>query len=254
MNCEKCGFPLEEGAPICPNCGEAQPLAEPAFPNAEDAERVTENIYLCKDGKYRWIYEMPMLKNPTILFTVWKVLALSMAIVFGFMFILAIVDSADRAAALLGTVKLLLILIGAFFVTSLIAYYIVAASFGFKYCVLFEMDEEELTHTPLPKNVKRAEALNLLTVLVGIAAGRPSVAGAGALASAKTSSTSEFARVKRIRLRPRRNTIFLDQLLNNNQVYAAAEDYDFIASFILERCPNAKKPRDRKSTDDLIPS
>ena len=254
MNCEKCGFPLEEGAPICPNCGEAQPLAEPAFPNAEDAERVTENIYLCKDGKYRWIYEMPMLKNPTILFTVWKVLGISLAIVFGFLFILALVDSVDRAAALLSTGKMLLIFIGVFFVISLIAYFIVAASFGFKYCVLFEMDEEQLTHAPLPKNVKKADALNMLTVLVGIAAGRPSVVGAGALASAKTSSTSEFERVKRVRLRPRRNTIFLDQLLNRNQVYAAAEDYEFAAGYILERCTNAKTPRAFKTHDEQITS
>ena len=33
----------------------------------------SKNIVLCPDGKYRWYYEYPMLKNPVILFTVWKV-------------------------------------------------------------------------------------------------------------------------------------------------------------------------------------
>ena len=34
------------------------------------------NIKLCPDGKYRWIYEFPMMKNPTILFTLFKVFAI----------------------------------------------------------------------------------------------------------------------------------------------------------------------------------
>ncbi len=39
------------------------------------------NVKLCPDGKYRWCYEVNMLKNPMILFTVFKVLAISFAIV-----------------------------------------------------------------------------------------------------------------------------------------------------------------------------
>ena len=45
-----------------------------------NGEKVTENVYLCPDGVYRWVYEFPMLKNPAILFTVWRVLLMSCAI------------------------------------------------------------------------------------------------------------------------------------------------------------------------------
>ena len=39
-----------------------------------NGEKVTENIRRCPDGVYRWTYEYKMLKNPTVMFTVWKVL------------------------------------------------------------------------------------------------------------------------------------------------------------------------------------
>ena len=45
-----------------------------------EGKKVSENIYLCPDGVYRWIYEFPMAKNPTILITVWKVLPFLRAI------------------------------------------------------------------------------------------------------------------------------------------------------------------------------
>mgnify|MGYP007070339844 CR=1 FL=1 len=48
-------------------------------------QKVTENIYLCTDGRYRWVYEYQMLKNPTVLITVLKVFLLSFGIVAGFM-------------------------------------------------------------------------------------------------------------------------------------------------------------------------
>ena len=36
-----------------------------------------KEVRLCSDGKYRWVYEMNMLKNPTIFFTVLKVMMIS---------------------------------------------------------------------------------------------------------------------------------------------------------------------------------
>jgi hypothetical protein len=38
-------------------------------------------VTLYPDGKYRWVYEVPMLKNPSILFDVYKVLGISFGIV-----------------------------------------------------------------------------------------------------------------------------------------------------------------------------
>ena len=46
-------------------------------PAAVSGTRVTENVYFCPDGKYRWNYEFNMLTNPAILITTLKVMALS---------------------------------------------------------------------------------------------------------------------------------------------------------------------------------
>ena len=43
-------------------------------------QRVKENIYLCQDGVYRWVYEYKLMSNPTILITIMKVLGLSVGI------------------------------------------------------------------------------------------------------------------------------------------------------------------------------
>ena len=41
-----------------------------------------ERVKLCNDGKYRWVFEVNMLKNPTILFDVYNVMFMSFIIVF----------------------------------------------------------------------------------------------------------------------------------------------------------------------------
>ena len=49
-----------------------------------------KEVRLCSDGKYRWVYEMNMLKNPTIFFTVLKVMMISLGIVWLFGLVIGI--------------------------------------------------------------------------------------------------------------------------------------------------------------------
>ena len=49
----------------------SRPKAKKTTPDYDNRVR------LCPDGKYRWIYEVPLLRNPSILFDVWKVLGIS---------------------------------------------------------------------------------------------------------------------------------------------------------------------------------
>ena len=201
-----------------------------------------EVVHLCPDGVYRWYYEMPMLKNPTILFTVWKVLGIAFCVPFLLMVLFGILDPGPYTfEAFWSTASLFLILAGVFLVISVIAYLIVAASYGWKYAVFFEMDEHEIRHIQAPKQSQRAEALGQLTALVGAAAGKPAVAGLGLTSGARNTSTSEFRNVRTVKLRRRRHTIHVNQLLNRNQVYVSDGDFDFVADYILARCTNLKK-------------
>ena len=277
MFCENCGKEIPEDSKFCPECGTAvqsepenvmqEPVPEGAVPEADSVqelavpkekkprkkketyakdgkvtgEKVTENIYLCPDGVYRWFYQLNMLKNPTILFTVWKVLGIAFGVLALFTLIMDLFQGVITSVSdILPAMKVILILVPVFLVLSIIAYLIVAWTFGWKYIVLFEMTDTYVKHIPTPKQFKKAQALNWLTVVAGALAHKPTVMGAGMLAGAKSASTSIFKDVEFIRIRRNRNTIHVDQLLDKNQVYAEDADFDFVAKFIKDRCVKAK--------------
>ena len=196
-----------------------------------------KEVRLCSDGKYRWAYEMNLLKNPTIFFTVLKVMMISVGIVWLFGLVIGLGDmSLDY---FLFWTKLTGIMIGIFFVLTIIGVLITAAILG-KYVVLFEMDENEVVHIQMPRQVKKAEVIGFITVLVGAMAKNPTTMGAGLLAASKSRSSSEFANVRRVKAYRKRNLIKVNQLFNKNQVYVANEDFDFVYNYIKSRCINAK--------------
>ena len=204
-------------------------------------EQVTENIWLCPDGVYRWTYEYEMLKNPTIMFTVWKVLGISIGVVFLFTFIVDLLDGGiESTDGLLWPVKLLLIMAGIMLVLSIISYIILAAMYGWKYQVLFEMTDEYVRHIQMPKQVKKAEAIGWLTVLVGLAAKNPTTVGVGLNAAARSTMTTELEKTAVLKFRRKRETIHVNLKLDKNQVYAKDADFDFVEKFLREHCPNAK--------------
>ena len=192
---------------------------------------MTKNIALGEDGVYRWVYEMNLYTNPTILFLTWKI--------FGFaclgLWLLIMVFTYDDDFfwdGFLQSVEFFVIFLALFAALSLVGYLVYALIVGGKYCVMFEMDENGVNHIQMPPQVKKAELIGLLTTLVGIAAGKPGVVGTGLLASARTSMYSSFPAVKSVEPFPRRNLIKVNEMLFKNQVYAVDEDFDFVLGFI----------------------
>ncbi|MCR4724602.1 MAG: hypothetical protein K5772_04090 [Clostridia bacterium] len=206
-----------------------------------EGKKVSENVYLCPDGIYRWVYEFPMVKNPTILITVWKVLLVSCAICLVLVGVPLLFT--DGPESLLGLGKgfgaALLVLLP----LSILGYLLVAAAYGGKYMVLFEMDETKVRHIQMEKQVKKAQAMGWLTAMAGLAAGSLSAAGSGLLASSKSVSTSVFADVKQVKADRAMHVIRVNQLLEHNQVYANGADFDFVLNYILDRVPEAAGSR-----------
>ena len=135
-----------------------------------EGRRVTENICLCPDGKYRWIYEMPILKNPTIFILVWKILFFIILGIFVFINILDAIEwGSDFAGRLPGNLLFFACFVAGMTVILVISMLIYAAIMGGKYVVMFEMDEKGVEHKQLPKQVKKAQAIALVTALAGIA-------------------------------------------------------------------------------------
>lgn len=129
----------------------------------------------------------------------------------------------------------------------LTGYLIAASSKGFKYCVLFEMDEQGVLHKELPKSLKKTQALSALTVIAGLAAKRPGTVGAGLLAASRSSLSSSFERVKSVKVLRFYHTIKVNETFAKNQIYAEKADFDFVLGYILEHVSDkaAKKARRR---------
>lgn len=200
----------------------------------EDKSYRGKDIQLCADGKYRWVYELNMLTNPIIFWTVLKVLGGVWLFLYVFMLIFG--DFATFWEAF----RIFAYVMAGIVALSLMGYLVVAAMYKGKYVVLFEMDEDGISHTQMPRQYKKAQVLSAFTVLAGLASVKPSTVGAGILAATKNSSTSVFENVRKVKARRRLHVIKVNQLLNKNQVYVPNEDFDFVYDFIKSRCPHAK--------------
>lgn len=264
MICPKCNFESAENVRFCPQCGaemtvspteaEVPETAETEAPAPAEkpkrkrkkpaeapveVEKISECISLYSDGKYRWKYEMSLIKNPTVFFTVWKIFffLILAAFVIGFFASLGTRDFFwSGFLSLLGGIG---IAIGVMTVITALACLLYTAMMG-KYSVEFEMDENGVLHTQNPAQHKKAKKLSTATMIAGALSRRPGVMMAGRMSSAKTSSYSDFQRVKKVRASKAFSTIKVNETLEHNQVYTSKEDFEFVKNFIIDHCPNLK--------------
>ncbi len=246
MFCSNCGTQLDDTARFCPECGEkthgGAPM--PAFPDAPqpapagvaiEGRRITENIYLCPDGVYRWAYEFKLMKNPTILITLIKVMLLSAGITLAIVILMGLFAGDFEFEDVIGIVKVFAIIAVGVVVFSFIGYFIYAAIAGWKYCVLFEMDETGINHIQIDRSLKFAELMQSISIralTVGLIA-QPIVAGL----LIRTSMRTDFPSVTLVKAKRGRQTIYVNAGLDHNQVYADKSDFDFVLNYIMSRVP-----------------
>ncbi|MCR4824567.1 MAG: zinc ribbon domain-containing protein [Bacteroidales bacterium] len=263
--CPNCGAQLSDDARFCGNCGTSlepvqpvgnppqQPAAQPApnyaqpapgysqpanpapaGPAPDYASQADGTVRLCQDGKYRWVYELRMFKNPTLLITLFKVFG---AVIAGiWLFVLIVSGFSDFGEI---TKVFFFVLLG-FIVLILLSYSILALMYGGKYCVLFEMDDAGINHIQLPRQFKKAQVAGWIGMLAGVLAGNPTAIGAGVLAASRNSLYSSFGKVKSIKASPDRNVIKVNGTLKKNQVYVDDEGFNFVLDFIRSHCPKAQ--------------
>lgn len=199
-------------------------------------------IVIDKEGVYRWVYEFGLFTNPTILFTVWKILggiAVAMLVCFGIFDVVNGSLSTEEIFEQLRNGVLFLLFILAL---SLVGYLVYGWMQGGTYCVIFAMDEEGILHKQLPKQYKKAQVVSALNIIAGIATGKPGQIGTGIL-SARDSISSNFANVRSIQGIRHRGVIKVNEPLAKNQVYVEPQDYDFVYDYIVSHCPNVTVKR-----------
>lgn len=204
---------------------------------------------LCPDGKYRWVYSVPMLKNPSILLEVYWVLAVSFGIVWLFSLLISSCSGDMSLEIAWENTKMFALLTLFMFVLGLVAYLIVAWIYGWHYSVLFIMDEKEVVHKQLKSTVHKARAIGRLTAVAGAASGKPGMVGMGVLAATRTSMTTSLDSVRHLIPCRRMNLIKVHERFFRNRVYVADEDFDFVYEFLRQHCPpKATKRNDVPAT------
>lgn len=187
-------------------------------------------------GNYCWIYELPMRKSFFLLYDIWKVLGISTLFV---LLLMTIIDfySGD---GLTNFPANLLIMFGIFcflILLSIPSYAIVTKANNGLYTVLFEMNDEGVSHTQI--KTEKAKALDILTASFGAAIKKPTLTAFGLLNASGNSLYSSFAKVKSIKALPQQHLIRLDGFLMHNHIYVDEENFDFVYTYIVDHCPFA---------------
>lgn len=243
MLCTNCGFVNDADAVFCENCGVSVIKKEPVSSETDVSLNKKDdktNYFTQSDHAIKWIYEFSLWKNPVIFVTVLKVMLIACCVPALLMFFLTLADTGFVEAT---QVFLTVIGIGGGVIICLsaLAYVIIALLYGGKYIVLFKMDQKGIYHIQLKKQFGKAQALGFLTALAGLAGGNLTAAGAGLIAATKQSQYSTFSKIKSIKIKEKRNTIYLNEFPVHNQIYVSAENFSDIKEYIISHCPKNVK-------------
>ncbi|MBQ9069003.1 MAG: hypothetical protein IJ131_08090 [Eggerthellaceae bacterium] len=215
---------------------------ESASNKSERAMGSSGSIVSDGNGTYRWVHELNLFTNPTILLTVLKVFIGIVVGLGAFMLALLVPDlvrgHADSNDAI-GTLHMTGLLALLFVALTIVGYFAYALMQGGTYCVVFTMDERGIIHKQLPRQFEKTQVLNGLNVLAGLAAGNLSQMGMGILNATHDTTVSDFASVRSVKGSRALHVIKVNESLSKNQVYVDPEDYDFVFGFIRDHCPNA---------------
>ncbi len=211
--------------------------------NGQPAPPQGSSIVVDEDGVYRWVYEFNLFTNPTILLTIVKIFLGIIVALIALGVVLMVPDlvqgyaGAEDVAGVFvsgGGIALL------FIVLTIVGYVIYAIMNGGKYCVVFTMDDEGITHKQLPRQYKKAQVIGALNVIAGVASGNLSQTGLGILAATHDMTSSNFASVRSVKGSRALRVIKVNEPMAKNQVYVEPGDYDFVFGYIRDHCPNAE--------------
>lgn len=200
-----------------------------------------KSVKMGPDGKYRWAYELNMLTNPTILVEVFKVLGISLAITWVFSMAISLFDGDNLISAARNLASLYAILIGVMLVLGILGYLLYSALSGWKYMVVFEMDENGVEHRQMKQGVEKAKVLAMLSSMAGLGTGNVGAIGRGLLAASHHSLSSAFPDVRLVKAVPRFHLIKVNGLLTKNRIYVDDDNFDFVYDYICQHCPKARK-------------
>lgn len=197
-------------------------------------EQVNAEVFVSGDDELRWVYEMNMWRNPTVLLTVWKIFGLCALLPALIVLVGLISDGIEDALFIF--LKIASITFGVMTVLVFISYAILAAIYGGKYCIAFEMDKNGVRHIQMKKQFEKGQLMAMMAIVAGLATGNAAAAASGLNAASMQSQYSQFNKVKSIVVKEKRQVIYVNQTLIHNQVYADPKYFTVVLDYILKHC------------------
>lgn len=184
-----------------------------------------------EDGKYRWLYDLDLRKNLSILYTTIKVVLISFLVPLILLMILFAIEG-NLINALKDLLPIyFLICIVLVFIT-LISYYIVVRYYKGRFSFMFEMDENGVTFKRFGSDAEKTENIGKIVSIIGATTNNAGLVGGGLNLAASQTSTSNFSKVRSIKAIPERDLIKVNSLFLFNQVYVNKDDYQFVLDYI----------------------
>ena len=248
MFCKNCGTPLKDGMKFCINCGAPQAASQPqamSQPQTADSPAAPYNpgelstrVQLCPDGKYRWTYDLNLVKNPTVFIDLIKVFSVITFCFWLLMVSVSLIKSGHRYRLdefLIGTKTILLVYAIMVFICIISYIVVIRINHGY-YHLKFIMDEEGITYQQLESTTKKGERIAAAAVILD------TDNAAAALAAIQYEWTARYPKVRSVKTRRRRHLIKVNEILTKNRIYVDnPEDYEFVLHYVRDRCPKVKK-------------
>ena len=197
-----------------------------------------EREKLCEDGKYRWIYNMSTLKNPTMMTRMGKILGLTLLVVYIVAQLASLTGEGENSFRY--TVEMLtpaILIILAVYVVSYLLWVLLC---GGTYVCAFEMDDGGILHAQGQNKTEKQKLIEQMTVLMGLVSPVAGILGSGMMAAVNSSWKSSFFAVTSLKAKRRYNAIYLNEPGCKNIIYVDDRDFDFVWSYIMARCDKAK--------------
>lgn len=199
-------------------------------------ERVTEY----ETGKYRWLYEVDMYRNPSIFLTVVKVVGICLCLPVGLILFLEL-KAGNSLPSILTNMKPLLLAILAVAIITVGTYWYVAHMYRGKYCAIYEMDGEGITVIQLQEQFEKQQVIARFATFAGALSGNIGLIVSGFLNMERNSVRSVFRNVYAVKGYRNRDLIKVNSPFLFNQIYVGKEDFNFVEGYIRSHCPKLQK-------------
>ena len=197
-----------------------------------------ERVKLCEDGKYRWIYKMSTLKNPTMMIRMGKILGVTLLVVYIVAQLASLTGEGENSFRY--TVEMLTPAILIILAVYIVSYLLWVLLCGGTYVCAFEMDDGGILHAQGQNMTEKQKLIEQMTVLMGLVSPVAGILGSGMMAAVNFSWKSSFFAVTSLKAKRRYNAIYLNEPGCKNIIYVDDRDFDFVWSYIMARCDKAK--------------